>query len=86
VPSFLSFNTLNPKTMIKGFFISAIGNLSRNRLYAVINVLGLTLGVTCCMVIFVIVRYETSFDDYHSRVDRIYRVNLNQRTSHGESE
>jgi putative ABC transport system permease protein len=69
--------------MLKNFFISAIRNLERNRLYAAINVLGLALGIASCMVIFVIVKYETSFDDYHSKADRIYRVNLNQQTAQG---
>lgn len=69
--------------MFKSFFIVAIRNLRRNRLYTAINVLGLALGIACCMVIFVIVKYETSFDDYHRKADRIYRVNLNQQTAQG---
>jgi putative ABC transport system permease protein len=69
--------------MLRSFFITAIRNLRKNRLYAAINILGLALGFACCMVIFVIVKYETSFDDYHSKADRIYRVNLNQQTSQG---
>lgn len=69
--------------MFKSFFIAAIRNLKKNRTYAAINVLGLALGIACCVIIFVIVRYETSFDDYHSKADRIYRVNLNQKTRDG---
>jgi len=69
--------------MLKSFFITAFRNLKRNRLYSVINLSGLALGVACCMVIFAIVRYETSFDDYHSKADRIYRINLYQETPDG---
>lgn len=69
--------------MLRNFFIAAIRNLKKNRLYAAINILGLALGIACCMVIFVIVKYETSFDDYHSRADRIYRVNLKQQSAQG---
>jgi len=69
--------------MLKSYLISAFRNLKRNRLYSAINVLGLALGVACCMVIFVIVKYETSFDDYHTKTDRIYRINLNQQTAQG---
>ncbi len=69
--------------MIKSYFITAIRNLRKNRLYTFINVLGLSLGVACCMVIFVIVKYETSFDDYHSKANRIYRVNLDQKKPQG---
>src|SRR5258706_8714873 len=73
----------NALTMIQSFFIAAIRNLRKNRLYSAINVLGLALGVACCMIIFVIIRYETSFDDYHSKASRIYRVNLYQDESLG---
>jgi putative ABC transport system permease protein len=69
--------------MFRSFIISAIRNLRKNRLYTAINVLGLALGVACCLVIFVIVKYETSFDDYHKNASRIYRVNLYQETPQG---
>jgi ABC-type antimicrobial peptide transport system permease subunit len=69
--------------MFKSLFVIALRNLIKNKAYAAINVLGLSLGVACCVIIFIIVRYETSFDDFHSKADRIYRVNLYQKTSHG---
>lgn len=69
--------------MLKSYLITAIRNLRKNRLYSAINILGLALGIACCLVIFVIVRYETSFDDYHRRADRIYRVNLNLHLPQG---
>lgn len=69
--------------MLRSFFTTAFRNLCKNRVYTSINVLGLALGIACCLVIFVIVKYETSFDDYHGKADRIYRVNLNQQTPHG---
>lgn len=64
--------------MIKNYFISALRNVRKNLAYTAINISGLALGIACCLIIFVIVRYESSFDDYHSKADRIYRVNLNQ--------
>jgi ABC-type antimicrobial peptide transport system permease subunit len=69
--------------MIKSFFTAALRNCNKNRAYTAINVAGLALGIACCMIIFVIVRYETSFDDHHSKAERIYRVNLNQKTPDG---
>jgi len=66
-----------------GYFTIACRNLSKNRLYAVINVLGLSLAVAVCAIIFVIVRYETSFDDFHAKADLIYRVNLKYETPDG---
>lgn len=75
--------TINTTAMLQSFFISSIRNLKKNKTYTVINVSGLSLGIASCIVIFVIARYETSFDDYHSKADRIYRVNLNQKHPDG---
>ena len=69
--------------MLKSFFIFSIRYIRKNRLYTTINVSGLALGVACCIVIFVMIRFETSFDDYHRNADRIYRINLNYKTSQG---
>jgi len=69
--------------MLKSFVILSLRLLRKNRLYSGINVLGLALGVACCLVTFIIIRFETSFDDFHSKAERIYRVNLKQQTSHG---
>ena len=49
-------------------------SLIRQQSYAIINMLGLTLGIMSAIIIFLIVRYELSFDTFHERGDRIYRV------------
>lgn len=49
-------------------------NLKRNQVYAAINVLGLALGIICGILIFTLVSYHLSFDTFHSKSDRIYRV------------
>ncbi|MGA0560356.1 ABC transporter permease [Larkinella sp. VNQ87] len=49
-------------------------NLSRNAVFGAINLLGLVLGLTCALVIFLVIAHETSYDRYHSKGDRIYRV------------
>ena len=69
-------------SMIRNYFKVSLRNLGKNISYTIINVLGLALGIACCTVIFVIVRFETSFDDYHSKSDRIYRVNLKDESPH----
>jgi hypothetical protein len=46
----------------------------RHRMFAVINILGLALGICFCLIIFLVVRYEFSFDRFHPDGDRIYRV------------
>jgi putative ABC transport system permease protein len=60
--------------MLRNYFRIAARILARNKLYTVINVLGLALGVCGCIVIWLVGRYEMSFDRFHPDGDRIYRV------------
>ena len=60
--------------MIRNYFTIALRNLLRNRSHAIINIFGLTLGITCSMVLFQLSRYYLSFDRYHEKGERIYRV------------
>jgi putative ABC transport system permease protein len=56
------------------FFKLAFRNIQKNRLNMVINVLGFSLGIAACLFIFLFIKQETSFDDFHSNSNRIYRV------------
>ncbi len=60
--------------MIKNYFIIAIRNLSRNKIYAFINVAGLSIGLACAMLIILYVKDEVSYDRFHHNVSNIYRV------------
>jgi putative ABC transport system permease protein len=69
--------------MLKSFLITSVRYIRKNRLYTFINVSGLALGVACCVIIFLMIRFETSFDDFHAKADRIYRINLRYQTPQG---
>ena len=60
--------------MFKNYFKTAFRNLTRNRSYTIINIAGLAVGIAVCMVIFIIIQFHTSFDNFHSKKGRIYRV------------
>ncbi|HEV3414054.1 MAG TPA: ABC transporter permease [Puia sp.] len=60
--------------MFKNYFRIAARILARNKLYTLINVLGLALGVCGCIVIWLVGSFEMSFDRFHPDGDRIYRV------------
>ena len=60
--------------MIKQYFTSSLRSLWTNRRHTTINLLGLTLGITCTILIFQVITFELSFDQYHKNTDRIYRV------------
>jgi predicted permease len=65
---------LNRNSMFKNYFKIARRNLMRNKSYAAINITGLAVGIAVCMVIFIIIQFQTSYDNFHSKKDRIYRV------------
>ncbi len=60
--------------MIQNYIKTAWRNLLRNKSYAAINIIGLAIGIAACTLIFLIVQFETSFDNFHSKKDHIYRV------------
>jgi predicted permease len=60
--------------MIKNYLKTAFRNLSRNKSYAFINVAGLSVGIAAALLIFLVIQFETSFDNFHKKKDSIYRV------------
>ncbi|MFT3934356.1 MAG: ABC transporter permease [Chitinophagaceae bacterium] len=60
--------------MIKSYFKIAWRNLKRHKAYAAINIIGLSLGIACAILIFTVVSFHFSFDNFHINKDRIYRV------------
>src|SRR6266480_3572727 len=60
--------------MIKNFFITACRNLARNKIFASLNILGLTIGIAVCLVIGVWLQRELSFDNFHPNGKQIFRL------------
>jgi putative ABC transport system permease protein len=61
--------------MFKKNIAIASRSLKKDLPYTITNLVGLSIGITCCLLILSFVRYELSFDQFHSKKDRIYRVN-----------
>lgn len=61
--------------MLKNYFKIAWRNLTRNKLRAGIHILGLSIGISICFLIFNIVWYSHSFDKFHPDIEQIYRIN-----------
>lgn len=60
--------------MIKNYLITAFRTLRRNKLFAMINVLGLSVGISAALIIYLIVQYDFSFEQFRKDKDSIYRV------------
>jgi len=60
--------------MYKNYFKVAFRNIVRHKAYSFINIIGLAVGMACCLLIFVWVYHEFSFDRFHQKSDRIYRL------------
>ncbi|RIA11075.1 putative ABC transport system permease protein [Flavobacteriaceae bacterium MAR_2010_72] len=65
--------------MIKNYFKIALRNLFKNKGFTAINIIGLALGLGCFIVIAMYVADELSYDRYHEKADRIYRINSDIR-------
>src|SRR5690242_3827761 len=60
--------------MLKNYFKIAWRNLMKSKLFSFINILGLSVGLTCCMLITLYILNETSYDEYQKNADNIYQL------------
>ncbi len=60
--------------MLKNYIKTAFRNLLKYKSYTLINVLGLSLGITCSLFLFLLISHWLSFDTFHEKYDRIYRI------------
>ena len=71
--------------MFKNYLTIAIRNLARHKVYSLINIAGLAIGMACCGLILLYVQHEFSYDRFHSKGDRIYRVLRETRYENGRA-
>ncbi|MDN5216879.1 ABC transporter permease [Fulvivirgaceae bacterium BMA12] len=69
--------------MIKNYFIIALRNLLKQKLYAFINIGGLAVGLACFILILLFVQHELSYDSFHEKGNQIYRVTQKRPSSNG---
>ena len=60
--------------MLKNYLRIAVRNLAKYKFISFINFFGLTVGLSCCLLILTYILHETSYDRYNSKADRIWRV------------
>ncbi|HOX82332.1 MAG TPA: ABC transporter permease [Chryseolinea sp.] len=60
--------------MLRNYFKIVFRHLSRQKLNTSLHIIGLTLGLSVCLIISLFIRYELSFDTYHEKANRTYRI------------
>lgn len=71
--------------MLKNYFITALRNLIKNKIFSIINILGLSIGIAACLLILFYVKYEKGFDRHVTDIDNLYRVTYQRVTETGEN-
>ena len=75
--------SLNNYGMLKHFFLIALRGFRKDRKYALVNLLGLSLSFCICLLIWIYVSNENRFDSYHHNAEHKYRINLNYYKEEG---
>src|SRR5688500_2123979 len=60
--------------MFKNYLKVILSQLRKYKLQSLINILGMAIGLSCCLLISAYILFEMSYDSYHDKADRIYRV------------
>jgi len=74
IPSYFRNYIYWSLTMLKNYLKIALRNIKKSKTYSFINILGLAIGMACCILILFYVQDELSYDRSHENADRIYRV------------
>src|SRR4051812_48045880 len=71
--------------MLTNYFKIAFRNILRHRAFAAINIAGLAIGIAACLLLFRVVKYETSYDKFQPNYQHIFRVVTEDKTTDGSN-
>src|SRR5262245_61102693 len=71
--------------MIRNYMKIALRNLWKNKIFSAINILGLSAGLACCILIFLFIQHELSYDKFNSKARSIYRLTSIMQGAGGET-
>jgi len=60
--------------MVNNYFKVAVRNIFKHKAFSLINILGLSIGIACSVLILLFVTHELSYDRFHEKADRIHRI------------
>ncbi|MFC1563413.1 ABC transporter permease [candidate division KSB1 bacterium] len=77
----LSFGSM---TLLKNYFKIAFRNIRRHKLYSFINITGLSIGISCCILVSAFIKYELSYDMFHQNADCIFRLTTERQLTYAD--
>jgi putative ABC transport system permease protein len=84
LPAYIYSHVSYGGMMFKNYIKVALRNLQRHKGFSFINIAGLAIGIACCLLIFLYVADETSYDKFHDKANRIHRI-ISHSTIGGET-
>jgi len=69
-----NYRSQDPIIMLYNYFIIAFRNILKYKVFSFINVIGLTIGITCCILLTLFIHYEFSYERHFNDYQNIYRV------------
>ncbi len=69
--------------MLRNYLLIALRNLTRHKTFSMINIIGLSVGLACCITVFIFIQDELRYDAFHTNANRIYRL-VNEREADGK--
>jgi putative ABC transport system permease protein len=81
IPHLIIDNNFGKITMFKNCLKILLRNTRKQKAYTLITIVGFAIGIACCILIFLYIQFERSYDDFHADADRIFRVALAWHTS-----
>lgn len=72
--------------MLKNYLKIAWRNIRKSKVFSAINVLGLAAGLACCLLMFLFIQHELSFDKFHAKAKNIYRITSTPQTGEQKKE
>jgi putative ABC transport system permease protein len=73
---YIKLNILWSMIMFKNYLKITLRNMRRHKVYSIINISGLAVSIACCLMIWMHIRFESSYDDYQKDADRVYRIGI----------
>lgn len=72
--------------MISNYLLIAYRNLAKHKAFTLINITGLTVGIACCLLLFLYIKVETAYDRHHAQANHLYRITTAFQNADGMAE